>query len=513
MNWSEGYFTGVGYTHGYFRQINPAALQLAVLSAGLQTAQNEDFNYLELGFGQGVSINVHAAAGDGNYWGTDFNPDHAASAIALASASGASVRLFDDSFWEFAARTDLPEFDFIVLHGIWSWVSDENRDTIVDLIRRKLRNGGIVYASYNVYPGWAPYVPVRQLMSLFKNNVGALGGSQGTIAGAVKFARDVLDAGADYYKELPIISRHLDSLQAHDRKYIAHEYLNDDWKISTFSETAAHLGRAKVTYAGTTRLLDNIEPFRLTPDSSRLLDQIGDPLLRETAKDFLTNQMFRTDVYVKGARRMSQGEFAQRWSEQRFVLTTHPGEIPQELVFPLGTIRLDELLPRDLIGVLAEQDYAAKRIVDFKDHPAIAATTRDEVIRTMILLVGAGYVSTAQVPTPEIVARCARFNRHVLERALTVREVECLASPVTGGAINVPHICLLFLNAIAEGRGTTRELTTYVWNLFQSFDKKLKRDGIPIESPEESMAMIESMARRFQSSMKPMLRALQVIEP
>jgi SAM-dependent methyltransferase len=113
-----------------------------------------------------VSVNIHAAAVDGEFWGTDFNPSQVMLARALAEASSSGAKLFEDSFAELAARPDLPEFDIIGLHGIWTWISDENSRVIVDLIRHKLRAGGIVYISYNCLPGWAPAVPLRRLMKL-----------------------------------------------------------------------------------------------------------------------------------------------------------------------------------------------------------------------------------------------------------------------------------------------------------------------------------------------------------
>ena len=77
-------------------------------------------------------------------------------------ASGAAAKLFDQAFAEFCARPDLPDFDFIGLHGIWSWISDENRAVIVDFIRRKLKVGGVLYISYNTQPGWAAIVLVKK---------------------------------------------------------------------------------------------------------------------------------------------------------------------------------------------------------------------------------------------------------------------------------------------------------------------------------------------------------------
>ena len=86
----------------------PAQARLTERGGG---AADRPLSYLELGYGQGLSINIHAAANDGTFWGTDFNPVQTAHAMAFAEASGANVRLLNDSFAELAARTDLPEFD------------------------------------------------------------------------------------------------------------------------------------------------------------------------------------------------------------------------------------------------------------------------------------------------------------------------------------------------------------------------------------------------------------------
>src|SRR2546423_1166691 len=107
-NWSEGYVTEVEYSTNYYRELCPSLLRLACLAAGIAPPRDRDIAYLELGFGLGLTINIHAAAGSGTFFGTDFNPNHAVRAQALAAASGADARLFDDSFAEIAARDDLP---------------------------------------------------------------------------------------------------------------------------------------------------------------------------------------------------------------------------------------------------------------------------------------------------------------------------------------------------------------------------------------------------------------------
>src|SRR4051812_1220727 len=101
MSWTAGYVSEIDYTHGYYRELNPALLRFACLSAGVVSPEAHRIRYLELGFGQGLSINIHAAATDGEFHGVDFNPTQTANARSLAGASGAKATLLDDSFQQF----------------------------------------------------------------------------------------------------------------------------------------------------------------------------------------------------------------------------------------------------------------------------------------------------------------------------------------------------------------------------------------------------------------------------
>lgn len=108
----------IGYTFGYYNELNPLRMRLAFLNAGLATP--EVGTACELGFGQGMSANLHAAGSTTQWWGTDFNPAQASFAQELAAISRAEAKLYDQAFAEFCGRSDLPDFDYIGLHGIWS---------------------------------------------------------------------------------------------------------------------------------------------------------------------------------------------------------------------------------------------------------------------------------------------------------------------------------------------------------------------------------------------------------
>lgn len=116
-DWRAGYVTDLGYTFGYYPELNPLRIRLAFLNQGLVFPQVG--TACELGFGQGVSTNLHASASVTRWCGTDFNPSQAGFAQELAASSGAGALLSGDAFADFAQRTNLPDFDFMALHVFW----------------------------------------------------------------------------------------------------------------------------------------------------------------------------------------------------------------------------------------------------------------------------------------------------------------------------------------------------------------------------------------------------------
>ena len=375
MNWTSGYVSEIDYTYGYYRELNPNNLRLACLSADIAPPPASPLRYLELGYGQGLSINIHAAAFAGEFWGTDFNPTQAANARALADASGSGAILLDNSFAELATRSDLPEFDIIGLHGIWSWISDDNRRTIVDIIRRKLRVGGIVYNSYNCLPGWAPAMPLRHLMMLHADLAGSdASGMLGRIEGAISFAKQVVDSGALYFRANPAVGERLKHLSGQSRNYLAHEFFNRDWEVMPFSDVARWLDDAKVSFVASANLLDHVEAVNLTAEGQKLLASIRHPILRQSVRDYFINQQFRRDVFVKGPRRLSRLDQMEALKSQAFVLTTPPDEIPMKVKGALAEATLQEAIYRPVIEVLADECHGCRFLFSLHRRAGISAS-------------------------------------------------------------------------------------------------------------------------------------------
>ena len=509
--WAEGYVTEVDYTFGYYRELSPAILRLACVAAGIAAPAGHHLRYLELGFGQGLSINVHAAAIPGTFWGTDFNPGQVVHARALAEASGSGAVLLDESFEDLAARADLPEFDIIALHGVWTWISDENRRCIVDLIRRKLRAGGLVYISYNCFPGWAPAEPLRHLISLHSELAGSQAtGAIGKVDDALAFARNIADSGALYFRANPAVTARLKQISEQNRNYLAHEYFTRDWELMTFSDVAQWLDAAKLSFAASAHLLDHTDAVNLTPEGQKLLAGIAHPILRQTVRDYFINQQFRRDIFVKGIRHLTRLEQLEALCAQPFVLTMPPDDVPMKFPGPIGEVTMSENPYRPLIAAFADQDYAPKTLAKLCSYPEFQSQPIALLLQSVLVLVGVGYLSPAQQPSQKTRQYCRAFNKYLCARARSSADICYLASPVLGGAIPADQLQQTLLLAVNHGKAKANEQAAFVWNLMAQAGQRIMKDGKTIEAAEENLAELERRSEIFRNKQLPILKALEI---
>lgn len=514
--WDEGYVSDVGYTMGYYGDMNPLRMRLALLHAGWHAP--EMTTACELGFGQGLSINLHAAGSPVQWWGTDFNPAQASFARGLAQAAGAGAQLFDDAFAEFAARPEVPEFDCITLHGIWSWVSEKNRALIVDFIRRKLKVGGVAYVSYNVQPGWASFGPMRDLVALHAATLGAPGqGSLQRARAALEFAQSVLAVNPVYLRANPLVERRVKDVTEKDMGYVAHEYLNQDWHPMLFADIARELDSAKLQFACSARLLDHVHIMHLTTEQQALLASIGDTVLRETTRDFMVNQQFRADLWIKGGRRMTTFERARRLGEQRVMLTQPPAVVLEgKMTSVLGEARFKSEVYGPVLQALA--DHAPHTVREVAQSAAKEGLDAATVEQAIIVLAGSGRLITVADDTDAARASEAarRLNAELLQRQLDAGGVDYLVSPVQGGGFPVGALQQLFLAAMQQpgmnkpGVDHSADWARWVWQVMESRNQRVMKEGKALETAEEALAALIEQAAVFARDSLPILRALRI---
>lgn len=512
MSWSEGYVADINYTFGYYAEMNPVRLNLALLLAGLEGLP--DGPCCELGFGQGVSVNVHAAGNIGRqWWGTDFNPAQVAYARQLASAAGSQAILDEQSFADFCARDDLPPFALIALHGVWSWISDDNRHQIVELARRRLLPGGVLYVSYNTPPGWSPMQPLRHLLVEHARSMSAPGcQTPDKMAAAIQFSEQLLAVEPLFAKANPALLQRVKTLGGQHPAYLAHEYMNADWVPMPFADVARWLTPAKLNYAGSAQPLDYLDALHMTDAQRELMTGIEDREFRETVRELILNQQFRRDVWVKGARRLPKREQMQRFWQLPLVLVA--ASVPEELKVQTarGEVGLQSRYYHPVLALLAAQDEPLT--VGELARQLQSAGPYDAALLMQIVttLVGMGLVMPAQSVAATDAARpyTARLNAHFWREALHSQDVVYNVSPVTGGGVTIGHVPQLLLAARAEGHVSPDAWVAFARQRLMSEGRGLSKAGQSLQDATQVDAELREQAARFVQLL-PVLQRLQIV--
>ena len=513
--WNEGYFTEDTYTYGYYRDISPFFQRYCLLANGYDVpAEPENACHCELGFGQGVSVNIHAAAVPGHWAGTDFNPAHAAHACQLRDAAQTDASLWDFSFAEMLEQKDMPMFDSISLHGIWSWISHENQEIIVEFIRRHLKPGGTLYNSYNCFPGWAANHPMRELLLLQDKYTRSDSGSRDRVADVLRFAEDVLKANEHYAKQNPGMTAKLEDLKQRDAHYIAHEYLNRDWIIMYFTEEAEMMQEAKLDFACTTELLDALDDaddLNFDKETKTFLQNIKHPLVREEIRDYYINRQFRKDLYIKGARRLNWAEQKKRILGTRYVLLAKDEKAMKCQGYNRKLLAINEEWSNAVFEYLEKDGRKPKDFTIFpKLHPEIPE-------KVLFIFLKAMVKNEAIVPcqTEATVARakpfCDRLNRYICGAATTEEKIHYLASPLTGCAFTINRVNQMFLHLLWNGFKKT-DILEEVQRAFTAQRQTLLKDGKPVKGDGALLEELQQRYNTFESKILPILEALEITQ-
>jgi SAM-dependent methyltransferase len=503
IDWTSGYVTDVDYTSSFFSEMAPEHLNYALLLRGCRPPRlGEPFTYCELGCGHGLTSNLLAAANpQSHFWATDFNPTHIASARRLAQAGGlANIEFSDASFAEFG-NAALPEFDYITLHGVYSWVSDENRRHIVDFVRRKLRPGGAFYISYNCLPGWASGAPMRKLFIDFASL-----GQEPILRRATKaidFTTRLAELKHGFFAANPSAASRLKSLKGRPINYIVHEYFNRDWRPQYFSEVSQDLAAAKLVYADSAELGDELETLAMGEAAGRLLNEVSDRTFRETLRDFMRNQQFRRDIFVKGAAPLTVREKEDLLARVPFALVRSRESLPEK--FRLGSAEI-KLKPEIYGPILEALESGPKTFADLVELPSTKALGVRSIQQALTLLSARNHAAPCVMDVEAAKLSARRFNKVLLDEAQVGDRFQALAAPLIGNGLPVSWIEQVFLAGL-ERRG---DVASFASGVATRLGKRLHRDGKPLEPHEEQTGMLRNMLAEFQRRRLPVLQRVGI---
>jgi hypothetical protein len=379
-------------------------------------------------------------------------------------------------------------------------------------IRRKLKVGGVLYISYNTLPGWASFAPMRHLMTEHAEIIGAEGhGIVSRINGALEFTEKLLVTNPLFARANPQVNDRIAKIKDQNRHYLAHEYFNRDWHPMHFATMAQWLAPAKLNYACSAHYIDHIEAINLTADQQAFLKEIPDPMFRESVRDFMVNQQFRRDYWVKGVRRLTTLEQAEAIRKQRVMLAAYRPEVSLQVAGALGEATMSETIYTPVLDLLA--DHKPRSIGQLEQTLQGSGINFAQLLQVVLVLAGAGHLYAVQeeVTTSKVKKQTDRLNQYLMDKARGSADISYLASPVTGGGITVGRFQQLFLLALSQGKKQPADWAAFVWQILASQGQKIVKEGATLETAEENLAELTVQAQAFAEKQLPVLKALGIV--
>ncbi|WP_187273071.1 class I SAM-dependent methyltransferase [Methylobacterium sp. WL69] len=447
--WTEGYVADIPYALGFYRETVPAHIAFSALAVGKHPGLSlQPKRVLELGIGMGLGFIINAASSpDTEFEGVDFNPLHIAHSRGLADAAGlTNVSLREASFQDLAreAQEGQHDTDIIVLHGILTWVSADAQEAIVEVARKRLKPGGILYVSYNCMPGWAPVLPLQRLMR--ENAKRVAGRSDVQTGSGMELVQALITEGAKYFTATPSLAVRVEGMLKHERNYLAHEYLNANWFIFHFADVAAMFGRAKLDFVGSATIIENMDLLAIPQGVRPRIAAESDPIFRETLRDIAINKQFRRDLFARGGSATTPSEQMGLLSKMQFALAVPRAKATFKIPSPLGELDGSADIYGAVLDCLADGPAALERIVQLS--PFQRAGGIGAALQAVSLLVHSGQVLPAPLVPASDRGPSQRLNRVIAEKMGQGRTYSFLAAPVVGSGVPATNIELLLLAGI-----------------------------------------------------------------
>ncbi|QGN95689.1 Trans-aconitate methyltransferase [Piscirickettsia salmonis] len=341
-SYQQGYCTALPYVQHYHRELSPSFLNFICTLNNVQAPalETQAFRYCDLGCGYANSLLFSAASfPKAKFYGIDFMAEHIESAEALRTQAGIdNLKLIHDDFVD-CKKFNFEKFDYIVMHGLYSWVSEAVLKKIHAFIRRFLKPTGLVYIGYNAAPGWDSLRSIRELL------LQADGESyQEKIKKSQRLLQKLQNNQAQIFSDHPLLAYQLDSLTEENLHYLVHEYYHQDWQCFYATQMIERMKALKLAYAGSATLINNFDQFQFSKSQVSLIQQQKTPALQELMRDYLLNTRFRCDIYLKKVQKLSDRQKLENLMASRFSLLVTPDQIKKQISVFKGIIQIPELV-------------------------------------------------------------------------------------------------------------------------------------------------------------------------
>jgi methyltransferase-like protein/2-polyprenyl-3-methyl-5-hydroxy-6-metoxy-1,4-benzoquinol methylase len=312
-----------------YAQSHPRRLQTLSTLFGLSPAPLDGCRVLELGCAAGGNLVPMAVDHpDSRFVGIDLSSKQAGAGRALVESLGLrNIEIRQRSIMDVTAD-EVGTFDYVICHGVFSWVPPAVRVRILSLCREVLADHGVAYVSYNTYPGWHLRDSVRHMMRFHTARFDDTPTKVAQARALLAFLSESVPAENDAFGQL--LRREVKVLSATNDSYLFHEHLeavNEPLYFHEFVELATRQG---LQYLGESEF-STMLAMGFPEQVQRTLQTVGTDIVHmEQYMDFVRNRQFRATLLCHGERRLVRNVDAARLTGMWFSCAAVRASGPQE---------------------------------------------------------------------------------------------------------------------------------------------------------------------------------------
>ena len=288
------------YKSKTFYYTQPGRQQMILKLLGFKTPNLEKSRVLEIGCSFGGNIIPFALENPkAEVIGIDLSSVQIEEGNRIIKYLGLeNIRLIHQNVLEFDKK--LGKFDYIICHGVFSWVNKEVQKGILNVIKNHLSENGSAIISYNTYPGWKNLEVVRDVM-LFRDEMLKSRGEPINESNAVRYGRGAIEFLSQFSILNEKIKEGIKGIEDKDDYYILHEYLEDTNQptyLYDFNKMLLEHGLIHVVDSDLMKTFPNIS----NEIEEKLVAECGnDNIAKEQYYDFLLDRQFRISIITHEA--------------------------------------------------------------------------------------------------------------------------------------------------------------------------------------------------------------------
>ena len=290
-------------------------------------------------------------------------------------------------------------FDYIIVHGIYSWVPDNVKDKILEVCRENLTPNGIAYISYNTYPGWKSREVARDIMLYANKYTQDLPLSEQTRRGKAVvqlFSDAIKSIESEKVKNQKRIEN-FDDIQTKGDHYVAHEYLEYHNHPLYLNQFVDSLHQHQLAYIGDTDF--QLSYISWMPQHLRdMINQLSetDYVAREQCLDYLYDVAFRRSLLCHAhlQDKINRTENIDISLLDKLTFTNKGRENNLANIF--NNQDVEKLLEYFIYQV---DNFTTQSLIDYvAEHKEFANLTEDKIYSSVLLAIVLGYINVFLTP-------------------------------------------------------------------------------------------------------------------